>query len=1012
MTLPSVGPRSGVALLIGVGDYRHRGRIRALPYARRDARALARLARAPRGCRFADDRIVLLNDAEATREAVVRRLSRWLPHEAGGAELVLIYFAGHGATAAVGGRDEGFLLPHDADPDDLVTTAVSMADVARWVGGLKADAVVVLLDCCHAGGALTEGATLRGRPRDMGIRPELMQPLAGQGRFLIVSCGAGERSLEADELRHGLFTYHLLRGLGGAGDQNRDGRVGVTELFGYVAEAVRRDAPRFGHTQTPWSSGTWARDVPLSLPGRRRDTVGPAAPAGAPAGPDQELRALRARPDPARLPLILGSLADADEGVRRRAARALKALGWPAATTAALALARGGDTDGVAAVLRGLEALEAHADAVALLDRLAAALHGEPRRRALELLDRKRLALGLDLLRAAFAEHRSPYRLERVLGAGPFTAAYLARHETGGLPVVVRVLRPEVAARADLRGRFLDLGARAMQMLHQNLLYTREVLDYHEHGICATVRNHSDGVTLRDVLAGGRRFEPEPAARLLRQVLEALAPAHELGAAHGGVRPSNVYLARSGRALLGDPALTGAPSDLADPRLVYGMRYAPPEAFGAEPGVTADLYAVGCLAWELFWGAPPFVAETPVELLTRHARDPLPAPPPGPLAAAMLPWLRLLLAKTPADRPPDQAAALEGLDQALAALRRPPPPGPAPTVPPPPAPDLPPEETGAPLLREASLLNYQARASIVPLEQEQTAPAAPTAGFDSVGGPPALDAPQALFGGRYQILEALGRGGMGAVYKARDRNLDRLVAVKMILRDLGAEGRERFQREARAAARLADAGFVSIYDFGEDGGRLFLVMELVEGGTLSQRLAGGVPLAPLDAAALLLRLARAMARAHAQGLVHRDLKPANVLFTLDGAPKIADFGLARQIGVDDRLTGSDMFFGTPAYMAPEQAGGAHRAGPAADVYSLGVILYECLTGRVPFRGATPIQTLMQAQAAPPPPPRQLRPEVPAALEAICLRCLAKSPADRYESAAALARALDELQQGR
>jgi serine/threonine protein kinase len=995
---PSAGPRSGVALLIGVGDYRHRGHIRPLPYARRDARSLARLARAPRGCRFADDRVVLLTDAEATREALVRRLAAWLPRESAGAELVLVYFAGHGVTVPVGGRDEGFLLPHDADPDAVEATGVSMADVARWMGGLKAEAVVVLLDCCHAGGVLPEGVTLRGQPRDMAIRPELIQPLAGQGRFLIVSCGAGERSLEADELRHGLFTYHLLRGLGGAGDQNRDGRVGVTELFGYVAEAVRRDATRFGHTQTPWSSGTWARDVPLTLPGRRRDPTGPAAPADAPAGLTDELRALRARPDPARLPLVLGSLAHADEAVRRRAARALKALGWPAATTAALALARGGDEAGVAAALRGLEALEAHADAVALLDRLTAALHGEPRGRALELLDRKRLALGLDRLRAAFAERRSPYVLERVLGAGPFTAAYLARHETSGLAVVVRVLRPDLAARADLRGRFLDLGARATRLVHQGLLMTREVLDYHEHGLCATVRDHNDGVTLRDVLAGGRRFEPEQALRLLRQVLEALAPAHREGLAHGGVRPSNVHLTRDGRALLGDPALTGAPSDLADPRLLYGLRYAAPEAFGGEPGPTADLYAVGCVAWELFWGTPPFVADAAVELLTRHARDPLPAPAPGRLADAALPWLRRLLAKAPPGRYPDQAAALEGLEAVLAALRRPP--GPGLASPTGPGPDVPPDQTGGPLLPEASLVRYQGRPSIVPVEPT----VAPSEGGLS-GPPPAPTAgPPAVVDGRYEILEELGRGGMGVVYRARQTALKRVVALKMVRGSSHAGPGElaRFRREAEAVARIQHPNIMAVFEAGEFEGCPYLVLELMDGGNLAGRLATAGPLPPAEAAALVEVLARAMQAAHDQHILHRDLKPANVLFTADGTAKISDFGLARRQD-DEHMTLAGQVLGTPAYMAPEQARGDIRAvGPAVDVYSLGAVLYECLTGRPPFRGATVLETLRQTTDDAPVPPRQLRPSVPRDLESICLKCLAKEPARRYASAAALA----------
>src|SRR5262249_9440154 len=162
------------------------------------------------------------------------RLTDWLPRQGKGAELVLFYFAGHGVVQHVAGRDEGFLLPHDADPDDVVGSGIAMSDLARWLGALES-AAAFCLDCCHAASFLRGRVSPRAAERDMQLVPSLLQGIAGRGRFLIASCDKGQKSLEVEELRHGLFTYHLLRGLQGAGDRDGDGKVGVAELFNYVS---------------------------------------------------------------------------------------------------------------------------------------------------------------------------------------------------------------------------------------------------------------------------------------------------------------------------------------------------------------------------------------------------------------------------------------------------------------------------------------------------------------------------------------------------------------------------------------------------------------------------------------------------------------------------------------------------------------------------------------------------------------------------------------------------------
>jgi serine/threonine-protein kinase len=263
----------------------------------------------------------------------------------------------------------------------------------------------------------------------------------------------------------------------------------------------------------------------------------------------------------------------------------------------------------------------------------------------------------------------------------------------------------------------------------------------------------------------------------------------------------------------------------------------------------------------------------------------------------------------------------------------------------------------------------------------------------------------------YEILGELGRGGMGVVYKARQTRLNRLVALKMILTGVhaGSEQLARFRAEAQVVARLQHPHIVNIYDVGEHQGLPYLALEYVDGGNLAQLLEGA-PQQPIRRAAeLTATLAAAVDHAHRRGIVHRDLKPANVLLMADGTPKITDFGLAKQLDAGAARTASGAVLGTPSYMAPEQAGGKGKhIGPATDVYALGAILYELLTGRPPFQAESTLDTLLQVVSEEVVPPTRLRADCPADLEAICLKCLQKDPAQRYSSAAALAEDLQRF----
>jgi serine/threonine-protein kinase len=279
---------------------------------------------------------------------------------------------------------------------------------------------------------------------------------------------------------------------------------------------------------------------------------------------------------------------------------------------------------------------------------------------------------------------------------------------------------------------------------------------------------------------------------------------------------------------------------------------------------------------------------------------------------------------------------------------------------------------------------------------------------ESVQVPAALE----LFGD-YRLLDKIGEGGMGVVYRARQISLGRIVAVKMIQRGALASSSDvaRFRAEAAAAAHLEHPHIVPVYEVGQHDGQPYFSMKYVGGTTLAKKLADG-PLPPRATAALLLPVCRAIAHAHQQGIIHRDLKPSNILIDADGQPLVGDFGLAKRIDVDraaegaavaEALTRTGAILGTPSYMSPEQAAGSRgKVGPASDIYSLGAILYQCLTGRPPFQAASPVDVVLMVLEQDPVLPGILNPKADADLEMIALKCLQKPSELRYASAGDLA----------
>ncbi len=268
--------------------------------------------------------------------------------------------------------------------------------------------------------------------------------------------------------------------------------------------------------------------------------------------------------------------------------------------------------------------------------------------------------------------------------------------------------------------------------------------------------------------------------------------------------------------------------------------------------------------------------------------------------------------------------------------------------------------------------------------------------------------------GDYLLLDVIGRGGMGVVYRAKQHELDREVAVKMIRSGMLADDSEvrRFYTEAQAAARLHHPGIVSVHQFGRRAGHHFFSMEYIRGTDLQRRI-NESELDPREAARYVRDVARAIHHAHEKGVLHRDLKPANVLIDEKDQIHVTDFGLAKHLDADSSVTGSGAAVGTPHYMAPEQAGGlSDRASLQSDVYSLGAILFACLAGRPPIVADTVMQTLVKVVHQPAPPVRSMRRDAPADLETIIAKCLEKNPNKRYESAASLADELDAYLEGR
>jgi serine/threonine protein kinase len=1042
--------RRGAALVVGVSYYRHGSSLTPLPMARRDARALAQVLADPAVCAFPRGNVSLLMDEKAVRSRIVRRLSDWLPQQAKGADLAVIYFAGHGTTERVGGKEEGYLLPHDADQRHVKDRGIAMGDLIGWFQDIEAESLVIILDCCHAGSLMVsrEGVSARSELRDLVIPPTILHRLTSQGRFLMASCGEGEKSIELAELGHGLFTHYLIQGIRKQGDTNGDGWVGLTELSHYVAENVERHAQELGHKQRPWTEGKWSKEIRISricvpaAPGTDEDRAqlerlwhdeGPVEAIRVLQHGFQDygedrlvivLRFLGEKKATESLPIIFRLLADRSKTLRKQAKEALQAIGWSKVVVTVRDLARHPDEERISFILEGLAALESDHDVVQLLDQLSRELKGKLRDRASFLYARKRAAQDQGRVTALFHAKNIPYELTKALGEGVYTTAYLGYPRRGDRSVVVRILRPEFASQKAIRDQFMELARRWLEYVHQNLARLRDFNcdEESDHPVFYVVRDYLDGPTLREVLQS-KIFEPLQVVEIVRQVLTGLTPVHEDGRVHGGIRTSNLFILRNGRVVLGDPSLP-LPLLTTDPhRLAFDYRYMPPETFG-EIDLRSDFYSLGCVAYELACGRPPFEADDHHSLIAMHVRDRV---PPAclkgrPLSPAWEDFLGPLLEKRPEERYSGLDTVLEALDRLATSLRprspsaEPPQghvdsrsvaaPGPTPSsiglrpppaaIPPPSTPNLPPEQA-INLIGENSLQDYREPRTFAGESDSENKY------YSSKDNEPVYSEMPSLLNNRYELLGELGRGGMGVVYRARDRTLLREVAIKTIVMGRYSDQTTmyRFRQEAIAIAQLSHPNIVQILDSDIHEGLPYIVMELVQGANL-YRLMCGVPMDNRKAVELIIQVADAIEHAHRMGILHRDIKPSNILMTTEGIPKLTDFGLAKRLGQEDSPSISGQVIGTPLFMAPEQASGrTHDLGPAVDIYALGAILYEMLTGRPPFKAETATETLRLVIDVDPVPPSRLVPRLARDLESICLKCLAKDPRNRYASAGSL-----------